>query len=50
MLAYFCPVCKFYYREVELLDKKRCPECKTTTKPRLILAGQVMGKEEDAPV
>lgn len=50
MLAYFCVVCSHYYQEAELLDRKRCPECKGKTKPRLILAGQIMGKEEDAPV
>ena len=51
MLAYFCSTCKMYYQELELLKGKCCPECKTETKPRLILAGQVMGREEgDATV
>ncbi len=43
MLSYFCASCQFYYREAELLDGKRCPECKDIAKPRLVLGGQVMG-------
>ena len=49
MLAYFCEVCRMFYREVELLPEKRCPECRGVVKPRLVLAGQVMGAEGRAP-
>ncbi len=42
MLAYFCATCQFYYREAELLTGKGCPECKNTTKPRMVLNGQVL--------
>ncbi|KKM18176.1 hypothetical protein LCGC14_1668290 [marine sediment metagenome] len=45
MLTYFCSDCQFHYREAELLKGKRCPECKAEVKPRLVLAGQVMGNE-----
>lgn len=44
MIAYYCTACTFYYRESELQGDKRCPECKGPCKPRLILAGQVMGQ------
>ncbi|KKN70408.1 hypothetical protein LCGC14_0431030 [marine sediment metagenome] len=43
MLGYFCKTCQMYFRLIELLAGKRCPECKEQTKPHLILAGQVMG-------
>jgi len=43
MLGYFCEACQLYFREIELLKGKRCPECKGKTKPHLILAGQIMG-------
>lgn len=43
MIGYFCEKCQMYYRASELLTGKHCPECKQVTKPRLILAGQVMG-------
>ena len=46
MLAYFCPDCVLYLREQEILPDKRCPECKGQVKPRLVLAGQVMGNVE----
>jgi predicted Zn-ribbon and HTH transcriptional regulator len=46
MIGYYCAACTFYYREIELLTGKRCPECKEPCKPRLILAGQVIGKED----
>lgn len=46
MLAYYCAGCEFYYRDVELLPGKRCPECREVTKPRAILGGQVMGSTE----
>jgi NAD-dependent SIR2 family protein deacetylase len=44
MIGYYCAACAFYYRESELQGEKRCPECKGPCKPRLILAGQVMGE------
>lgn len=46
MVTRFCPTCLMHYSEVELLKGKRCPECKGETKPRLVLAGMVMGAEE----
>ena len=45
MLAYFCAGCQFYYRAAELIQGKRCPECKAEVKPRMVLDGQVMGSE-----
>jgi len=47
MLAYYCTACAMYVRESELLKDKRCPECKQATKPRMLLAGKVMGREEE---
>ena len=47
MLAYYCPNCTMYFREIELAKKRSCPECKGVTKPRLILCGQVMGDVSD---
>jgi DNA polymerase II large subunit len=43
MVAYYCSICNFYYRIAELV-KGKCPECKGECKPRLILAGIVMGQ------
>ena len=45
MLAYFCKPCLMFYRLEELLPGKRCPQCKAPAAPRLVLAGQVIGKE-----
>lgn len=45
MLGYWCEKCQMYFRELELLKGKRCPECRGEVRPRLILAGQVMGKD-----
>jgi len=44
MLAYFCSECQMYYRPEELLDGKRCPECRGEARPRMVLGGQVMGE------
>ncbi len=46
MLTYFCAACQFHYQEAELLKDKRCPECRGEVKPRMVLAGQVIGSEE----
>ena len=43
MITHYCSTCDFYYREAELGKAKRCPECGATTKPRLMLGGQIMG-------
>jgi len=45
MLAYFCTPCQFYYQEAELRKGKRCPECKGEVRPRMVIAGQVIGSE-----
>lgn len=48
MLGYFCKKCQLYFRELELLKGKVCPHCcKEVTVPRLILGGQVIGREEN---
>lgn len=49
MIAYWCQPCQMLYREAELLAEKRCPECREPCRPRLVLGGQVMGAEEEAP-
>jgi len=46
MLGYFCKACRLYFRELDLLPKKQCPECRGNVEPRLILCGQVMGADE----
>lgn len=50
MLGYFCKTCQRYFRELDLLKGKLCPECcRTIVEPRWILCGQVMGAEEEPP-
>ena len=47
MLAYWCAECRMLLRPEELLDGKRCPECKGPARPRMMLGGRVIGSEVD---
>lgn len=43
MLAYYCSTCNIYLTQAEAPDNKRCPNCKTELRPRMVLGGTVMG-------